>query len=56
MLVFRICFQYASDQAPDGHQRMRNFFVQFSLSSLSEEQRTALNSPITKNEVIKLIK
>ena len=35
---------------------MHNFFAQIDLPNLSEEQKTALNSPITKTEVIKAIK
>lgn len=35
---------------------MHNFFAQFDLPNLPEAQKTALNSPITKSEVIKAIK
>lgn len=37
-------------------KKMENCFAQFVLPNLSEEQKTALNSPITKTEVIKAIK
>lgn len=47
---------YSSQQVPEGVQLMHNFFTQFDLPNLSEEQKTALNSPITKTEVFKAIK
>lgn len=47
---------YTSNKAPEDERLMNKFFAQFELPILSEKQKTILNSPITKTELIKAIK
>ena len=47
---------YCSEQTSDAPHLMEDFFAKMNLPTISEEQRSLLNGPITKEELINAIK
>lgn len=47
---------YSSEQTEDAAELMDSFFTLINLPTITEQQRHALNGPITKQELINAIK